>query len=227
MMPFTSTPSPMLSTPGHEKPSGGEPRPKLWTPFSAKLRIPVLRGLVESAQYLSIRYTERLGESGIVPAVGSVGDSYDNALAETVIGLFKTEIIRRLGLWRSLDAVEIAALEWIDCFNHGRLLEPIGNIPPAEAEERCYAEQETSALAAKVSKKPAFGNVGAVHGELSDLTFSKAAKLRVGPVKRIRNPSASTCSALALETWGCATGMPALIACSTIHAIADRTLGWS
>jgi len=100
------------------------------------------------SQYLSIRYTERLGEAGIAPSVGSVGDSYDNALAETVIGLFKTEVIRRRGPWRSLEAVEIAALEWVDWFNHRRLLEPIGNIPPAEAEERCYAELETRAVAA-------------------------------------------------------------------------------
>jgi transposase InsO family protein len=86
------------------------------------------------SQYLSIRYTERLGDAGIAPSVGSVGDSDDNALAETVIGLFKTEVIRRLGPWRSLEAVEIATLQWVDWFNHRRLLEPIGNIPPAEAE---------------------------------------------------------------------------------------------
>jgi transposase InsO family protein len=100
------------------------------------------------SQYLSIRYTERLGEAGIAPSVGSVGDSYDNALAETVIGLFKTEVIRRRGPWRSLEAVEIATLEWVDWFNHRRLLEPIGNIPPAEAEQRYYAELETHAVAA-------------------------------------------------------------------------------
>jgi transposase InsO family protein len=100
------------------------------------------------SQYLSIRYTERLGEAGIAPSVGSVGDSYDNALAETVIGLFKTEVIRRRGPWRSLEAVEIATLEWVDWFNHRRLLEPIGNIPPAEAEERYYAELENRAAAA-------------------------------------------------------------------------------
>jgi transposase InsO family protein len=107
-----------------------------------------LRRPVETAQYLSIRYTERLGEARIAPSVGSVGDSYDNALAETVIGLFKTEIIRRLGPWRSLEAVELTTLEWVDWFNNRRLLEPIGNIPPAEAEERYYAELETHAVAA-------------------------------------------------------------------------------
>jgi transposase InsO family protein len=100
------------------------------------------------SQYLSIRYTERLGEAGIAPSVGSVGDSYDNALAETVIGLFKTKVIRRRGPWRSLEAVEIATLEWVDWFNHRRLLEPIGNIPPAEAEMNYYAELETRAAAA-------------------------------------------------------------------------------
>ena len=85
-------------------------------------------------QYVSIRYTERLAEAGIEPSVGSVGDSYDNALAETINGLFKTEVIRRRGPWRSLEAVEFATLEWVDWFNHRRLLEPIGNMPPAEAE---------------------------------------------------------------------------------------------
>ncbi len=80
--------------------------------------------------------------------MGSVGDSYDNALAETVIRLFKTEVIRRLGPWRSLEAVEIATLEWVDWFNHRRLLEPIGSIPPAEAEANYYVELETRALAA-------------------------------------------------------------------------------
>ena len=84
------------------------------------------------SQYLSIRYTERLAEAGAEPSVGSVGDSYDNALAETIIGLFKTEVIHRRGPWRNIDAVEYATLEWVDWFNHRRLLGPIGNIPPAE-----------------------------------------------------------------------------------------------
>ena len=100
------------------------------------------------SQYLSIRYSERLGEAGIAPSVGSVGDSYDNALAETVIGLFKTEVIRRAGPWRSLEAVEFATLEWVDWFNHRRLLEPIGNIPPAEAEAAYFASLEETAIAA-------------------------------------------------------------------------------
>jgi putative transposase len=99
-------------------------------------------------QYVSIKYTERLAEAGIEPSVGSVGDSYDNALAETINGLFKTEVIRRRGPWRSLEAVEFATLEWVDWFNNRRLLEPIGNIPPAEAEERYYAQLEEEAMAA-------------------------------------------------------------------------------
>ena len=99
-------------------------------------------------QYVSIKYTERLAEAGIEPSVGSVGDSYDNALAETVIGLFKAEMIHPRGPWRSFEAVEFATLEWVDWFNHRRLLEPIGNIPPAEAEERYYAMLETPAMAA-------------------------------------------------------------------------------
>jgi len=103
----------------------------------------VLRRPVESAQYLSIRYTERLAEAGIESSVGSVGDSYDNALAETVIGLYKTEVIRRRGPWRHVEQVEFATLEWVDWFNNRRLLEPIGNIPPVEYEERYY-EAETA-----------------------------------------------------------------------------------
>jgi len=95
-------------------------------------------------QYLSIRYSERLAEAGIEPSVGSVGDSYDNALAETIIGLYKTEIIHRRGPWRHMDAVEYATLEWVDWFNHRRLLEPIGNVPPAELEASYY--QSTSQL---------------------------------------------------------------------------------
>lgn len=91
-------------------------------------------------QYLSIRYTERLADAGIELSVGSRGDAYDNALAETVIGLFKTEVIRRCGPWRSLEAVEFATLAWVDWFNHRRLLEPIGYVPPAEYEARYYEQ---------------------------------------------------------------------------------------
>jgi putative transposase len=92
------------------------------------------------AQYLSMRYTDRLAAVGIAPSVGSRGDSYDNALAEPVIGLFKTEVVRRNGPWRHLEAVEFATLEWVDWFNHRRLLEPIGYLPPVEYEAR-YDEQ--------------------------------------------------------------------------------------
>ena len=107
-----------------------------------------LRRPLESPQYISIKYSERLAKAGIEPSVGSVGDSYDNALAETVIGLFKTEVIHRRGPWRSFDAAEYSTLEWVDWFNNRRLLEPIGNIPPAEAEERYYAILEKPAMAA-------------------------------------------------------------------------------
>jgi putative transposase len=100
------------------------------------------------SQYLSIRYSERLAEAGVESSVGSVGDSYDNALAETIIGLFKTEVIRRRGPWRNIDAVEYATLEWVDWFNHRRLLEPIGNILPAEKELAYYRQLEGSAMAA-------------------------------------------------------------------------------
>lgn len=116
-------------------------------------RQPVNRGGLihhsdRGSQYLSIKYSERLAEAGIESSVGSVGDSYDNALAETINGLYKAEVNHRRGPWRSLEAVEFATLEWVDWFNNRRLLEPIGNIPPAEAEERYYAMQEEPAMAA-------------------------------------------------------------------------------
>jgi transposase InsO family protein len=90
------------------------------------------------SQYLAMRYTDRLIDAGIEPSVGSRGDAYDNALAETVIGLFKTEVIRLKGPWRHLEGVEFATLEWVDWFNHRRLLEPIGDMPPAEYQARYY-----------------------------------------------------------------------------------------
>nr|WP_230772420.1 IS3 family transposase [Sphingomonas sp. Leaf4] len=116
-------------------------------------RRPVHRGgLVHhsdrGSQYVSIKYTERLAEAGIEPSVGSVGDSYDNALAETINGLYKAEVIHRRGPWRSFEAVEYATLEWVDWFNHRRLLEPIGNIPPAEAEDQYYAAADNIDMAA-------------------------------------------------------------------------------
>jgi putative transposase len=99
-------------------------------------------------QYLSIRHSERLLEAGIEPSVDSVGDSYDNALAETINGLFKAEVIHRRAPWRSAEAVEFAALKWVDRFNNRRLLEPIGNIPPTEAEARYDAQPDEHAMAA-------------------------------------------------------------------------------
>ena len=107
-----------------------------------------LDGLVHhsdrGSQYLAIRYTERLTEAGAVTSVGSRGDSYDNALAETIIGLYKTELIRRRGPWRGIDEVEYATLEWVDWFNHRRLLEPIGYVPPAEFEAAFRTQEDPS-----------------------------------------------------------------------------------
>ena len=100
------------------------------------------------SQYLSIKYTERLAEAKITPSAGSVGDSYDNALAETITGVFKAEVIHRRGPWRSFEAVEYATLEWVDWCNNRRLLEPLGTIPPAEAEANFYAALERSDMAA-------------------------------------------------------------------------------
>jgi putative transposase len=110
-----------------------------------------LEGLVHhsdrGSQYLAIRYTERLAEAGAVTSVGSRGDSYDNALAETIIGLYKTELIRRRGPWKGLDEVEYATLEWVDWFNHRRLLEPIGHVPPAEFEAAYHQREDPSSTA--------------------------------------------------------------------------------
>jgi putative transposase len=107
-----------------------------------------LDGLVHhsdrGSQYLSIRYTERLAEAGVVTSVGSRGDSYDNALAETIIGLYKTELVRRRGPWKGIEDVEYATLEWVDWFNHRRLLEPIGHLPPAEFEAASRTEEDPS-----------------------------------------------------------------------------------
>lgn len=104
------------------------------------------KGLVHhsdrGSQYLSISYTERLAEAGIAPSVGSRGDSYDNALAESVIGLFKTEVIEKDGPWRTLEGVEFATLEWVAWFNTIRLMEPLGYLPPAEYEEQFHRTQE-------------------------------------------------------------------------------------
>ncbi len=97
------------------------------------------------SQYVCIRYSERLAEAGIEPSVGSTGDSYDNALAETINGLYKAEMIHRRGPWKTREAVELATLEWVSWFNHHRLLEPIGHIPPAEAEAHYWDQQAQAA----------------------------------------------------------------------------------
>ena len=108
---------------------------------------PLVHHSDRGVQYLSIRYTERLAEAGIEPSVGRVGNSYDNALAETIIGLYKTEVIRRRGPWRHLEAVELATLEWVEWFNHRRLFEPIGDLTPVEKEEIYYQNQEWAKVA--------------------------------------------------------------------------------
>lgn len=94
-------------------------------------------------QYLAMNYTQRLAEANLVPSVGSVGDSYDNALAETINGLYKAEVIWRQRSWPSVSAVEMATLRWIDWLNNHRLFGPVGHIPPAEAEANYYAANET------------------------------------------------------------------------------------
>ena len=99
------------------------------------------------SQYVSIRYSERLTDAGIQPSVGSIGDSYDNALAETINGLYKAELIHRRGPWKTREAVELATLEWVSWFNHHRLLEPIGYIPPAEAEANYWQQQRSRIIA--------------------------------------------------------------------------------
>jgi transposase InsO family protein len=97
------------------------------------------------SQYVSIRYTERLAEAGIEPSVGSVGDSYDNALAETINGLYKAEVVHRRS-WRSREELELATLRWVDWYNHRRLFGPIGFVPPAEAEANYYQQRECAEL---------------------------------------------------------------------------------
>ncbi len=123
-----------------------------WSRRCGPVTAPGPEGLIHhsdrGSQYLSIRYTERLAEAGIEPSVGSVGDSYDNALAETINGLYKTEVIHKRGPWRTVDDVEYATLEWVDWFNNRRLLEPIGDVPPAEFEKAYYRQLEESAMAA-------------------------------------------------------------------------------
>ena len=115
------------------------------------------------SQYTSIRYTERLAEAGIEPSVGSVGDSFDNALAETIVGLYKAEVIRRRTRWVGIDDLEYATLEWVDWFNHQRLLEPIGYVPPAEFEAAYYREVEAEV---EGSVSPASGTTAETNAAL-------------------------------------------------------------
>jgi putative transposase len=108
-----------------------------------RLGRPLVHHSDRGSQYVSIRYTERLAEAGIEPSVGSVGDSYDNALAETINGLYKAEVVHRRP-WRSREELEMETLRWVDWFNHRRLLGPIGYIPPAEAEANYYRQLESA-----------------------------------------------------------------------------------
>lgn len=114
----------------------------------ATCRFEVLRRPVESAKYVSIRYTERLAEAGIELSVGRMGDAYDNASTETMNGLYKTEVIRGRSSWKKVEDVELETLKWVNWFNNRRLLEPIGNIPPAEAKDNYYAMMAISEMAA-------------------------------------------------------------------------------
>ena len=111
---------------------------------SEHLHLEALRRPFESAQYLSIRYTERLAEAGAITSVGSRGDSYDNTMAESIIGLYKNELIHLRGPWRTIDDVELATLSWVHWWNTQRLLEPIGDVPPIEAEHHWLAQQTAS-----------------------------------------------------------------------------------
>jgi putative transposase len=107
----------------------------------------VLQRPPEPAQYTSLAFSERLAVAGIQPSVGSVGSSYDNALAETINGLYKTELIKKQGPWRTVDHVEVATAEWVDWFNHRRLYEYCGDLPPAEMEDAHYAQIKAQPLA--------------------------------------------------------------------------------
>ncbi|MGK0170909.1 MAG: putative transposase [Gammaproteobacteria bacterium] len=109
---------------------------------------PLIHHSDRGVQYVAIRYAQRLSDVGIAPSAGSVGDSYDNALAETINGLYKTEVIRHQGLWRRIEAVEFTTLEWVDWYNNRRLMESIGDVPPAELETEYSDELAGSAIAA-------------------------------------------------------------------------------
>ncbi len=151
-------------------------------------RRPVHRGgLVHhsdrGSQYVSIKYTERLAEAGIEPSVGSVGDSYDNALAETINGLYKAEVIHRRGPWRSFEAVEYATLEWVDWFNHRRLLEPIGNIRLLKPKSNIMLPRTTS-IWQRDSQPMASGKTRRGSQRLTIHLPSKAITLRLDEIER-------------------------------------------
>jgi len=132
-------------------------------------------------QYLSMRYTERLADADIAPSVGSRGDSYDNAMAESIIGLFKTEVIHLKGPWRHLEAVEFATLTWVDWFNTRRLLEPIGYVPPAEYEAAYYAELDAASTSEPGSRRGARRHPDpddTAHGQRARMTLFEESKLR-------------------------------------------------
>ena len=140
-------------------------------------------------QHLSMRYTERLVEAGIEPSVGTVGDSYDNAMAETIIRLYKTEIIQRRGPWRHHEAVELATLEWVDWFNNRRLLQPIGDIPPAWSSKRCTIKGTQHQPHRLDSRNRVSGNPGAVQStkpwELHHSAGADGAKVEVEPQGKV------------------------------------------
>jgi putative transposase len=119
----------------------------------------VLRRPVEFTQYTSIRFTERLAEAGIQPSVGAVGSSYDNALAETINGLYKTELIKPRKPWRTIEEVELATAEWVDWFNHRRLYEYCGDIPPVDLEATYYALRFRCPLIVRNDRRVQAGSV--------------------------------------------------------------------
>src|SRR3954453_19325199 len=150
--PTISKPSRTRSTTDPARLSGGRPRPKSSRSKYARFNKPVLHRPVELTQYCAIRYGNRLAEAGAPAPIGSVGDSYDNALAESVIGLYKTECVRRDGPIRSVEDLELATASWVHWFNTHRLHSMIGNVPPVEYEHNYYAHQP--AREAPISGEP-------------------------------------------------------------------------
>ena len=139
----TSSPFRTRSTADPGRSSAGRPQPKPSTTSYGRSNKQVLQRLVEPGQYVSVAYTERLAEIGARPSIGSIGDSYDNSLAESVNGLYKTELIRRRSPWRNVEHVELETLAWVEWFNNRRLHSELGDIPPAEFEHNYYARTRT------------------------------------------------------------------------------------